>query len=186
MGFFASQFVSYAMIAWLPTVLTQLGMPLEAGIRAGIVYNACAVVGALLVGPTIARVGSRWTILAVAVLAAVAVTAAPMVVGPGRSAVPVLVAIGLGGFSIGMAIAALYAVTPQAYPATIRATGLGFAVTWGRIAGITTTLVGGVVLTLAAGNAVPFFGMLLVACALVFVAAVVLQRHIPARSAGVR
>jgi hypothetical protein len=116
----------------------------------------------------LARLGTR---------SVIAVSAAVLMV---RATVPlsfpVVLSVGVAALALGVAIAALYLVTSQAFAAPSRATVLGFAV------GIATTLVGGLVLGTTSHGAAGFFALFALACVLVVASAFLMDRHVePAR-----
>ena len=182
LGFFAAQFVVFAFLGWFPVVLRGAGLSLESALRASLAFNMISVVGSVLAGWVINWIGTRRTILLAAASATIAIVLMPWTInattGDGWEATwPLLVVASLAGAGVAMTITALYTVAAHAYTASHRATGMGISLSFGRLAGIITTLVGGVVLTLSDDTWV-FFGLLAGVMVVAALSAAVINRHL--------
>ena len=71
----------------------------------------------------------------------------------------------------------LYALAAHVYPTTVRATGVGTAVAFGRVGGVMSTYAGE--WALAAGGSTAFFALMAGAMAVVFICLTLVSRHVP-------
>jgi AAHS family 4-hydroxybenzoate transporter-like MFS transporter len=173
-SFFFCLIAAYGAVFWLPTLLRGAGFDLATASNGLLAFNLGGVAGALLGATAISRVGSRLTMLAMCVGAiAGAGTIASMAVGPPPTVVLFALLAWTGGLINGTQTT-MYALAAHVYPASIRATGVGTAVAFGRIGGVLSSSAP----ALAAGS--PRFFMLLAGMmALVFVSLAAIGRHIP-------
>lgn len=176
LAFFGIQFVAYTFAAWTPVLLTMVEIPLGRAVQATVAFNLCAVAAAMTtaagvnwLGPRrVMRITSVGTLIAV-LLMAWGVTANQQSPAGGSHFLIILIANGMAGGLTGACIAATYVLLAGAYSVTCRASGIGFALMVGRAGGITTTMLGGVLLELAGHSTAPFFFVLafIAACAIV-------------------
>lgn len=145
-AFFCNLLVMYFLVNWLPALLKQSGYPLDAAIYATSTLNLGGVVGGVVLGRLIDRMGP-FTILGVC-YATAAVFIGVMANAGGNA--PVLygalfiVGIGVVGAQIGM-----NAVASSLYPTGLRSTGIGWALGVGRLGSILGPTVGGLLLAQA-------------------------------------
>lgn len=183
--FFSNTFAVYAFFSWLPTVLASSGVPVAVAVRGLQFYNLGGIPGALLLAIGMTRYGSR-PVLVVAIVTAI-VSVALLGMLPLSPTLPGLWDSGIARLFLVMAVAgaavlglqvAMFSVTGNIYPTSIRATGLGWALGIGRFGGILSSKGGAVLLALGQGMQ-PFF--LGVAAVLVLTASGVLlvRRHVP-------
>jgi MFS transporter, AAHS family, 4-hydroxybenzoate transporter len=134
----------YAFQSWLPTILTNLGHPLNIVALATSLMTIGGIVAAFVIGPAMDGLGSYRT-LAVVYFAGVVFVA---LLGPAVSASsPVfLTAAFCAGFCISGAQKSIIALAAIFYPAPIRSTGIGWALGIGRLGGIGGPLLVGVML----------------------------------------
>lgn len=110
---------------WTPKLLTEYGLSAQQGIIGGIMLSFGGTLGSLLFGSLTTRIDARRVLTAFTLLSAVVlvgfVTAA---------AWPTLMfALGVGvGMLLNGCVTGMYTVTPQAYPALLRTTGVGSAI----------------------------------------------------------
>lgn len=137
LGTTLSLWVSYAAIAlvlhlflnWLPSLLVARGVEGKAAAGISTLFNLGGVVGGVLVGLTIDRLGARWP-LGAAVAGLIAVLFALAAPGAG---LPATAALGFGaGFLIMATQFGLYGLGPQYYAPAVRGTGVGAAIAAGR------------------------------------------------------
>lgn len=165
---FGVNFAYYGAFIWMPTLLVQAGFPLVRSFEFTLIITVAQLPGYAASALLIERWGRRAT-LAVFLLGS-AVSAVGF--GLATSETWVLVAgCLLSFFNLG-AWGALYAVTPEIYPTTMRATGSGGAAAFGRLASIIAPLV--VPMVAATGGRAPVFVLLACAFAVACVAAILL------------
>lgn len=144
---FANLLDMYFLSNWLPTVIRDAGYSTQTAVMAGTALWAGGVIGTLLLGRIIDRVGFT-SVLAVTFLIAIAATAAignPMVM---VSVGAVFVAIFFAGFSIIGGQPALNALAATYYPTSLRSTGIGWSLGIGRIGSVIGPVLGGALMHL--------------------------------------
>ena len=129
----------YFLTTWIPKLASSAGLSTELAIYAGTVFNLGAFFGIMTQGYLSSQFGLRRTIFSF--LAATAVLMA--IFGFFKGSDVVLWLFGLIGFGIQGGFVGLYSVAASFYPTEIRSTGVGFAMSAGRIGGIVGPLVGG-------------------------------------------
>ena len=128
----------YLMLNWLPT-LVALGHTKDDGAAASLVFNASGIVGALVLGFVVDRVGFRWSLLVT-----YAALAAVMAAMASAAQVPALLALSsAAGFLVHAGLYSLYGAPPRLYPRQAYATGAGIAVGVGRFGSIIGPLLAG-------------------------------------------
>jgi MFS transporter, putative metabolite:H+ symporter len=133
---FGVNFSYYGAFIWLPTLLVASGMDLVRSFGFTLVITLAQLPGYGLAALLVERWGRRLT-LSVFLLAS---AASAVVFGMADSEAAVLAGgMALSFFNLG-AWGALYAVTPEAYPPVLRASGAGAAAGFGRIASILAPL----------------------------------------------
>ena len=144
--FFMNLLILYFILSWLPSLLTQSGMPVSAGITAVFSFSIGGIVGTVLQGPLMRAVGVFPAILSefIASLALVVVASLIFANFPVMMAVTFVLGITVQGAQAGMnALSAMY------YPTVIRSTGVGWALGVGRIGSIVGPMIGGLMLSMA-------------------------------------
>ena len=115
---------------------------MELAIYAGTVFNLGAFMGIITQGYLSNHFGLKRTIFGF-----LAATAFLMVIfGFFKGSALVLVLFGLIGFGVQGGFVGLYAVAARLYPTEIRSTGVGFAMSAGRVGGIAGPLFGGLLI----------------------------------------
>jgi AAHS family 4-hydroxybenzoate transporter-like MFS transporter len=143
--FFCNLLVLYFLINWLPSVLRAAGLPIEHAIIATVVLNAGGIAGGLALGRFVDRRGPFAILLSSYGCAALAV-AAIGVAGTTLSAIMATVFVA-GFFVIGTQFC-MNALAAGAYPTSVRATGVGYALGVGRIGSVLGPVIGGMLLAL--------------------------------------
>ncbi len=129
----------YFLTTWIPKLASSAGLSMELAIYAGTVFNLGAFFGIMTQGYLSSQFGLRRTIFSF-----LAGTAFLMLIfGFFKGSALVLVLFGLIGFGVQGGFIGLYAVAARFYPTEIRSTGVGFAMSAGRIGGIAGPFVGG-------------------------------------------
>jgi AAHS family 4-hydroxybenzoate transporter-like MFS transporter len=138
-------FVIYMLVSWLPTLLRRAGWPTDEALVGSVLFQLGGVAGGLVLSSFIDRGRMRGALIvgyatcAVA-LAAIAFTPSTFLIW---GALMLAVGAGISGSQF-----VLVALAAEFYPLTIRATGVGWAVTVGRVGAVAAPLVGGAVLPL--------------------------------------
>lgn len=174
---FACMLAVYSAFNWVPSLLaTDLGLAVASNGLAA--FNFGGVGGAICGGLVIARIGSRPTMLTMAagaVAGAVMLAATP--ISATTSAASLILMLGFTGAMINAIQTTLYALAAHVYPTTVRATGVGTAVAFGRVGGVTSTFAAD--FALEAGGSRAFFGLIAASMAVVFAALAMVRRHVP-------
>jgi AAHS family 4-hydroxybenzoate transporter-like MFS transporter len=143
--FFSNLLILYFLINWLPSVLQAAELPLEKAIIGTVVLNAGGIAGGLALGWLVDRRGPFGILLAAYCLAAIFVAA----IGSVGAAVGVIMAVvfAAGFFVIGSQFC-MNALAASAYPTSVRATGIGWALGIGRVGSVIGPIIGGMLLSL--------------------------------------
>lgn len=163
---FTVVFSYYGMFLWLPSVMVIKGFDLIQSFGYVLLMTLAQLPGYFTAAWLIERAGRKF-VLVVYLLG----TAASALVFGNAESISVLMASGmlLSFFNLG-AWGALYAYTPEQYPAVIRGTGSGMAASVGRIGGILGPLLVGSLV--ASGQSIGFvFGLF---CASIVIGVIVL------------
>ena len=175
---FACMLAVYTAFNWVPTMLAGAGLGLSVASNGIGAFNLGGVAGAICGGLIIARIGSRPTMLSIAAGAVCgAVTLALMPITASSNAVPIIAMLGVTGACINALQTTLYALAAHVYPTTVRATGVGTAVAFGRIGGVMSSYAGE--WALGAGGTNAFFTLMAGSMAIVFVCLALVGRHVP-------
>jgi AAHS family 4-hydroxybenzoate transporter-like MFS transporter len=141
--FFCSLLVLYFLSNWLPTVLTDLGVPVSQAAVIASLLQFGGVAGALLLGRFIDRFSFKALTL-MYLLAAGAVA----LIGQSTHSLPLAAAaIFAAGFCIVGGQSASNALASSLYPTAVRSTGVGWALGVGRLGSILGPSFGAVLLT---------------------------------------
>ncbi|MGE4431161.1 MAG: MFS transporter [Sphingobium sp.] len=168
---FTQMFTTYYFLNWLPQIVVNHGYSAADGAITSVWMNSGGIVGALLIGWM-----ARYYPVARVVLASIAGTVAGvmmMVFVPGQLMVMKIAAALVGMTALGAA-SGIYALFAQTFPAPIRASGIGFSFSVGRLGSILATTIAGVLFASGLGFAPVTFLMtggsiaaLIILCAIV-------------------
>ncbi|MDO5735850.1 MAG: MFS transporter [Propionibacteriaceae bacterium] len=146
---FGVNFAYYGAFIWLPTLLYQSGMTLVRSFGFTLYMTIAQLPGYLLAAILVEVWGRRPTLavfLGGSAIGAILFGMAPQIaaaVAPGNDAAFYAITLSAGCtlsfFNLG-AWGALYAVTPEVYPTSMRASGAGAATAFGRIAAMSAPL----------------------------------------------
>nr|WP_322065271.1 MFS transporter [Burkholderia ubonensis] len=175
-AFFMCLLAVYAAFSWLPTMLAASGLSVAVAGSGLTAYNLGGVIGALLCAVAIARYGSRWP-LALCCVGGAASAAWLMGVDASRHTGWLIVGLGAHGLFVNAVQSTMYALCAHIFPTAVRATGTASALAVGRLGAILSAFAGAMVIT--AGGAAAYLTMLAAAMSVVFVALLVVRRHIP-------
>jgi AAHS family 3-hydroxyphenylpropionic acid transporter len=183
-AFFFGLVVVYLLLNWLPQLLVSLGFAREQASLVQILFNLGGVAGSVIGGrlldsrrPAAAAAGAFTVLIAaIAILSAV----------PSGNVAAALAAGGFVGLTLLGAQALLYGIAPQCYAAPVRGTGVGLAVSVGRVGSIAGPLLAGALLASGMGPQQLLYTILPVAavCGAATVALIVLRRaqRVPAHA----
>ena len=139
-AFFCAFGTLFFFQSWLPTILTQAGLALSQGISANIFYSVGGAVGMLLLGYHSTRLGLikmiKWYFFG-CMLAIIGLS----LVGTQLNLI-IIIATAIGFFVYGY-IAGLFAIAARLYSASIRTTGVGWAIGIGRIGSTLSPILAG-------------------------------------------
>jgi benzoate transport len=131
----------YFVLSWTPKLLVDAGMSTSQGISGGIILNVGGIAGSMLLGYVSSRIDIS-KLIAVYML----VTAVLMVLFStvdNFDGFTLSLALFLGFFIFG-SIVGLYALAPHLYPPSSRSAGLSIAIGIGRLGGVLSPLLAGV------------------------------------------
>ena len=177
---FACMLAVYTAFNWVPTMLAGAGLGQSVPSNGIAAFNLGGVAGAICGGLVISRIGSRPTMLSIAAAAvAGGIVLALMPINGASSALPIVIMLGVTGGCINAIQTTLYALAAHVYPTTVRATGVGMAVAFGRVGGVMSSYAGE--WALGAGGSRAFFMLMAGSMTFVFLCLAVIKRHVPRR-----
>ena len=142
-AFFSCLMSVYIVVNWLPSMLSGAGLDLSVASRSLGAFNLGGVAGALGGSLLIARLGSRVTMVGLAVVAITGAVALSFATIDASMDVSLLVvALGATGGAINGVQTIMYALAAHVYPTAVRATGVGSASAAGRIGAILSPFIG--------------------------------------------
>jgi AAHS family 4-hydroxybenzoate transporter-like MFS transporter len=176
-SFFSCLLAVYLGFSWVPSLLAGAGFSSSLASTGITAFNLGGVAGALTGGYFIARVGSRASMLVMAALATIFATVmSRMSLSSGADVLPIMVMLTATGAMINGVQTTMYALAAHVYPAAIRATGVGTAVSFGRIGAVLTGFIGA--WALEQGGASMFFSVIAGAMAVCLGALAAVSRHV--------
>src|SRR5580765_6406082 len=139
-------FGAYMGTNWVPSMLDRAKFDVGTASYGLLAWNLGVLVFALIAAFIIPRIGSRITMLVLAAgSVAGCVTLAMMNITP-SAVVPVFVMLGVTGGLVNATQTTMYALAANVYPTSIRGTGVGTTVAFGRIGGVLSPIIGAPVL----------------------------------------
>jgi AAHS family 4-hydroxybenzoate transporter-like MFS transporter len=141
--FFANLMELFFLTSWLPTTIEAQGISPSYAVIATVVVQFAGVAGAFVMGPLVDRFGPE-RVLPFALLSA-ALCIAGIGLAGSQVAFTIVMALGIGIGTVGVQNCN-NGVAAKFYPASIRATGVGWALAVGRIGSIVGPSVGGLLL----------------------------------------
>ena len=169
-------FAMYTIINWMPSLLSNAGFSVAVSSSSIALFNGVGVVAPVAHHAVVSRFGSRRVLLTVAAGGALsALMLALMPVGHTGARATLAVIAALGAFLVTLQCC-LYAVAAHIYPAAIRATGIGAALSVGRLGALISSYGGARAIT---GGHLVYFLLVAGASTLAFVALSVIRDHIP-------
>lgn len=137
--------ISYCLNSWLPTLLVQVGRSGNFAALSVSVFSFGGIAAALGVGMLIDRFGAQRTLVSFLLLATLLLYAVGQVLGTASGAVLMLLLAGCGFFVLG-AYGGINVVLATAYAADVRAIGIGWAKSIGRVGTLVAPVLIGVAL----------------------------------------
>lgn len=157
----------YGLSTWLPTVLAKRGISLVHSFSYTAIITAVGVLGSILAGQLVNRVGRRPVLIAAHLLCG----GFCLWWGLASSATAVVV---LGSFAtfcgVGLAGSTVFAYTGELYPTYNRATGLGWVAAWQKAGGLIVPIIIGYMMA-AHGSSYLFFVLFCVLAVIAGIAA---------------
>ena len=172
----------YLGFSWLPTVLAGAGFGSSVASSGITAFNLGGVVGALVSGAVMSRIGSRAAMLTMSIGAiAGAITLSMMKLSTDAPLAPIMIMLTITGGLINAIQTTMYALATNVYPSAVRATGVGAATAVGRAGAIISGYAGP--WALAFRGSASYFALIAAAMVVCFLALASVRRHV-ARSAG--
>jgi AAHS family 4-hydroxybenzoate transporter-like MFS transporter len=140
MVFIFNMFVLYLLVNWLPTLLTTQGWTASQAPKGAVMIQAGGVVGGLILSWCVDKGKTVMAMLTAYSITAVALGLFTVLPSSGPSWWLLLLVVG-GGISGSQFV--LNALSAIYYPPVIRATGIGWAASIGRIGAILSPMIGG-------------------------------------------
>ena len=147
--FLPTLLILYLVLNWLPSLVSAKGFPMDASL-ASVWFNYASVIGALLFGLFVDKLGVRWPLMIS--YAGLVVSLFLLSGAAGLSAI--LILSGMLGFFLLGANYSLYGAAASYYPRVVRGRGAGGAIAWGRLGSIGGPLIGGYLLAGGASRVV--------------------------------
>jgi AAHS family 4-hydroxybenzoate transporter-like MFS transporter len=141
--FFCNLLVIYYLNSWLPTVLTDAGVPLATALRLGGTSAWGGIVSTLILGPVVDRYGAPGIVTALYLFAAFFVFAIGL---SGANVVMLAITIAGCGMCVIGGQSFINVLSAVLYPTAIRSTGVGWALGVGRVGAIVGPVLGGILL----------------------------------------
>jgi AAHS family 4-hydroxybenzoate transporter-like MFS transporter len=130
----------YFLSNWLPTIAVSAGLPTETAVLIGTALQAGGVLGTVLMGPIIDRIGFYKMLVPSFGLAAITIA---LIGQPGIALPALFLVVLITGFCIVGGQPAVNALAATYYPTTLRSTGIGWSLGVGRIGSIVGPVLGG-------------------------------------------
>jgi MFS transporter, AAHS family, 4-hydroxybenzoate transporter len=176
LSFFFTMVCVYIVFGWVPTLLAEAGFDIAFASRGLALFNMGGVFGAVGAALLITRLGSRRVMLSLALLGMLtgaAIFLQPLEPANAASTILLLTMLGL---AINGVQTTMFALASHVYPAPIRGTGVGSAISVGRTGAILISYLGATILTV--GGASLFFGLIVMALAGVAMALLAIRNHV--------
>lgn len=176
-AFGACMLAVYAGFNWIPSLLTGAGWQVAQASSGILYFNLGGVAGAVAASLVISRSGSKPIMLGMALASvATALVLTRLKINAIAPQFPVLAMLTLAGGLINALMVSTYALAAQIYPTAVRATGVGAAVSVGRIGAVLSAGVGSWMLD--RGGYPWFFSMMAGAMVVCLLSLALIRRHI--------
>jgi AAHS family 4-hydroxybenzoate transporter-like MFS transporter len=176
-SFFSCLLAVYLGFSWIPSLLTGVGFTQGVASSGITAFNLGGVLGALTGGVCIAWFGSRVAMLTMTGAAVVSAGVMSLMDITSLSAVtPIIVMLAITGALINGVQTTMYALGAHVYPSAIRATGVGAAVSFGRIGAVLSGYAGA--WALESAGSFSYFLVIAGAMAVCWIGLASVKRHI--------
>jgi len=142
---FAALFITYYALSWTPTLFIEAGYERAEGIRALTLFAFMGIFGILTVTFAFLKFSATRTVAAILLAGGLLMLVFPML--KGSSLTVLYIMFGSIGFLVAAANGGLYSLAAQLYPASIRATGVGWGMGIGRLGAVVAPVLVGYLLT---------------------------------------
>lgn len=142
-GFFLALLTMYLLLNWLPTLLIGRGLTREHASLVQVSFNVLGAIASFITGSLMDRMSLPKVVVISFVAAAVALS---LLANVPPQLVAAMAVAGFVGIAMSATQALLYAVAPTNYPTEVRGTGVGSAVTVGRLGSAAGPLLAGALL----------------------------------------
>jgi len=167
----------YLVFGWLPAMLTSRGLDVATASSGLAIYNLGGVAGVLVWAVLLTVLGSRGPLLWGALACAGSALALLLVPIQGAGDHTLLIAcLGINGLLANAVQTSMYALAAHVYPTSVRATGVAYAATAGRVGGLLSSLLGASVIQAGAGA---YWYALAIAMVLAFAGLAWVRGHFP-------
>ena len=143
--FFMNLLILYFILSWLPSLLRQAGMPVAAGITAVAAFSFGGILGSLVQGPLMKRMGVFPAMITEFIASLALIGVASVIFANFQLMMIVTFVLGI---TVQGAQAGLNVLAATYYPTSVRSTGVGWSLGIGRIGSIVGPLIGGAMLAL--------------------------------------
>lgn len=146
----------YFLSNWLPTIANSAGLSTSTAVLVGTALQAGGVLGTVLMGPVIDRIGFFKVLVPSFAIAAFTIA----MIGQSTVALPLLfLVVAVTGFCIIGGQPAVNALAATYYPTALRSTGVGWSLGIGRVGSIVGPVLGGELIRLNWSNSDIFLAM---------------------------
>ena len=133
----------YLVFGWLPTMLTTRGLDAATASSGLAVYNFGGVLGILIWATLVPLLGSRGPLVSGALACAASALAFLTVpLQTSSTHIVLMTYLGINGLLANAVQTSMYALAAHVYPTSIRATGVAYSATLGRVGGLLSSLFG--------------------------------------------
>ena len=168
----------YLVFGWLPTMLTTQGLDLTGASLGLAAYNFGGVIGALLWAVLVTILGSRGPLLSASLAcagSALALLAVPIETQGNHFLL--IACLGMNGLLANAVQTSMYALAAHVYPTGVRATGVAYTATMGRLGGLLSSLIGASIIQTGFGT---YWYVLAIAMVCAFAGLAWVRSHYPA------
>ena len=145
-AFFSSLFAVYLVFSWMPTLFAGAGFGLKVASGGLAAFNFGSIFGAVSGGWGMDRTRDSRPLVLWAALGAIVAFVMVVVGLTGLGDTVIIAAMGILGIFAGGSQVMLFAAAAHLYPAPLRAGGVGAALAFGRLGGVSSSLVGPMIL----------------------------------------
>ena len=134
----------FYMQTWLPTLVTDMGLPPAKGALVSAFFSIGGVCAAIFVGVTSLRIGIKRLEVGLLICAALMIVAFAFLPA---SLDKLMLGAAIAGFFVTGSMVGLYAIIARTFPAHLRASGNGFVIGMGRFGSILPPILAGILFT---------------------------------------